>query len=321
MSDGVGELVDEGYRLLEEEEYEQALGVAAKICSLNDPEGYEIGARALDELDRPNDAIAMLNDGVKAHPTWYWLWDRLGGICLDEGRHLEALEAYRQASTCPDADKTMMAYACGTVFNRQGKHQEVLQTVERERHGEGGPPQFAWDAMKSWSLNALGRYRDTLSLVDVMNAVEEVDDEWRETYAAFQTAIARAFLEAEGNAPRALAGAWEAIRAFRGDLNAGDLIREIADIRTPTSLLGTIMVDGRWHEGIEGFEEPPGFFVVYDVVYDNLEEALEFIKPFEPEEVRASLRVEKTYKPEPKPNEPKGVVWTESSHSFYSWEE
>jgi hypothetical protein len=52
-----------------------------------------------------------------------------------------------------------------------------------------------------------------------------------------------------------------------------------------------VMIEGKWDEPFEEGEEIEGFLVNYDVVAENEDEAMEFIRFFEPPEIHDSLKI------------------------------
>jgi tetratricopeptide (TPR) repeat protein len=80
-----------------------------------------------------------------------------------------------------------------------------------------------------------------------------------------------------------------------------------------------MVIEGKWDEPFEEGEEPDGFFVTYTATADNEEEALEFIKYFEPSEVHDSLKISEVeiLKSE---KQPKGVYGV-SEYFFFKEDE
>jgi hypothetical protein len=76
------------------------------------------------------------------------------------------------------------------------------------------------------------------------------------------------------------------------------------------------ILKGKWHEPFEGEKQNPGFYISYDVVADNQDEALSFIKEFEPDAVRKSLMIKKIEIFEANP-QPKGIYKT-AGYSFFA---
>ena len=77
-----------------------------------------------------------------------------------------------------------------------------------------------------------------------------------------------------------------------------------------------LVIDGPWHA--EAFPEvgpADGFITRYQVVAECPDEALGFIRAFEPPEIRDAPRIDEIEDSQPT-IEPKGVYWA-SDHYFY----
>lgn len=99
------------------------------------------------------------------------------------------------------------------------------------------------------------------------------------------------------------------------------LLREILDERSPEAKAWRITVEGRWAQPYEDSDKDYGFFATYTVVADTPEEALEFIRPFEPEEVRFTLKLNTAVDIEPQPDNPKGVYEAVGAYQFFPLDE
>src|SRR5688572_25914125 len=93
----VQKCMDEAYERLEDGEYEKALSLSAKLRKLHHTSGLEIGARALWALDRKQEAIDMLEQGIKIAPQVFILWSYLGEYYSDTGAYHKAIHAFLAA--------------------------------------------------------------------------------------------------------------------------------------------------------------------------------------------------------------------------------
>ena len=62
--------------------------------------------------------------------------------------------------------------------------------------------------------------------------------------------------------------------------------------------------------------EADGFWRKYDVVANDEDEAMEFIRRVEPEHIRDTLRLDEAEIVDAAPDQPKGVYWC-TSYAFY----
>ena len=95
------------------------------------------------------------------------------------------------------------------------------------------------------------------------------------------------------------------------------LIREIENRFSKSSNYYRIIIKGVWPEPFESETTKPGFYTSYDVVAENIDQAFELIKRFEPEYVRDSLKIEETEILEENHNDPIGI-YSANSYSFFT---
>jgi hypothetical protein len=82
-----------------------------------------------------------------------------------------------------------------------------------------------------------------------------------------------------------------------------------------------VRVCGCWPYPFEGEKEPLGFMTTYTVVADTADEALELIRPFEPEPVRDTLTVDECELGDAAADQPRGVYEACGGRVFFPFEE
>lgn len=105
--------------------------------------------------------------------------------------------------------------------------------------------------------------------------------------------------------------AWEAVALDATDETALWLIREIEGDYSAAAKYFRVIIHGR----DEGFDAD-GFWRKYDVVADDEEEAMRFIRRVEPEHIRESLRLDEAEVVDAATDQPKGIYWC-TSYAFY----
>ncbi len=123
----------------------------------------------------------------------------------------------------------------------------------------------------------------------------------------------------QGESQKAMDFAWKAIDIFKGNEQAAWLIREIEGILSINSKYFRLMIEGVWNTPFDGYQQCPGFFISYDVVAEDQEEAVFFIKRFEPVGVRNRIAIQDVDTLKPSPELPKGVYFT-SGYCFFNFE-
>ena len=123
------ELMDRGFKLLDDEDYPAALETGEKLISLNHSSGYEIKALALDGLSRRPEAIAILEEGVSKAPQVWLLWQLLGNYRSDACEYEKAHGAYRVALTCPDVIEEDVNFNRAIAHYRAGEGEKALELI------------------------------------------------------------------------------------------------------------------------------------------------------------------------------------------------
>ena len=108
MSDAEAETVDplieEGFAYLREGQPDKALEIGRKLYVLQHSAAFEIMALAYSGMDRIDDAIAALEDGVGKAPDVWRLWQLLGNCYSHADRFPESEEAFKKALGCSVVD-------------------------------------------------------------------------------------------------------------------------------------------------------------------------------------------------------------------------
>ncbi len=309
-------LMRDGYDALNRNEHARALKIGRRLRRLHHSSGFEIIALAWLAQDKPAKAITVLEEGVQKAPLVWLLWQLLANCYSDEERFGEAHVCYERALTCPGVDCDSVHLNVSIALTREGRFDEALPAVDGIK-GEALQP--AATAQKLLLLNKLGRNAEALAVGTLVQ-----EGTWRETDASSLAGclaqLGVAHWKGRRDRDAASRHAWRAIEIEKRQETAAWLVREIMDKRSKTAQYLRVIVCGRWHEPIEGEDDPPGFFVNYDVVADDEREALEFIRPFEPVPVRESLTVDDVSILEDAPDQRKGVYRVLTGYLFFPWE-
>jgi len=295
------DLLEQARALLEDDELEEAIALGEELEARGEVRGAEVIALAYQEAEETAKGVAAMERGVKLEPTAWWAWQLLGNLRSQCHDYPGALEAYAQARACPEPWVTSLDYNEGVALVRAKEYERgfaLLARVEGELYLKA-------QARYLGALNGLERYGEVLKLVETVLARRfegEVGEDLSDT--CFEKAIA---LWKCGEEDQAVECVWQALYYDKLNKRAMWLLRELTAESSPDAKLYRVMVEGDWHEVPEGYDEPPGFFTTYHVVAEDPEEALYLLSPFEPEELRESLRVEECEELEAWPGEPKGV--------------
>lgn len=241
------------------------------------------------------------------------LWDQLGGFYSDAGQFEKASAAFDKAMGCEGAAARTVEYNRALVLYRQKKYQEALRKIEEQLAVIGEPsgstlPVYMLAGLKLSLLNALDKHPEAVRFFrEFFKEIPDRFDDGNE-WAMIFTNYAEALWKS-GNSPEALVYVRKALKAWRGYDHAQWLLRQLFKDKTSgRASYWKACVKGIWHEKLDGTY--PGFVTWFDVVADNENEAMEFIRDFEPEAVWPSLKITEFIKTD-LPAQSKGVYRTQ----------
>ena len=312
------QLMEEGFEALAGHDTKRALRVARELKKLRHSSNFEIMALAHVAEGKTEQAVTVLKEGVGAAPTVWRLWQLLGNCYSDLERYTECHAAYLRALQCPDAESGTIHLNRAIALEREEKHEEAIQALAQVTSEE---LQLRRVAMTMELLNGLGRHAEARVLGEGVGGIDFPEEEDRAALASIYAGLGRAVWEESRQTDAALDWAWKAVALEKDEATALWLIREVVHNHSPSARYMRLLVRGRWHESIHDNEAPPGFYVTYEVVADSREEAMEMIRPFEPESVRKSLSPERCDILEKAPDQPKGVYVAAPAYAYFAWKD
>lgn len=309
--ESVDRLMARGFELLEALDFDRAVKVGNQLLSRRHTSGFEILALAHSGLGDTERAVKILEDGVEKGPTVWVLWQLLGNYRSDLGRYAEAHVAYEKALECPQANKSSVHLNMAIALSRQGRSSDAmiqLQLVEDKAI------QTRVESQRLQILNDQGKYDEAIRHGEQVLALleSEEDDEVR---SGIETSLGEAYWRGQGNGDRALELAWQSLAHSRGSQNALWLIRQVEGQVSQAAVYYRILVEGDWPEMNEDGSER-GFFIMYDVVADSVEEAMTYVRRCESDDIGPSLRANECEVLGPRPTDPKGVYQHQGYHLF-----
>lgn len=286
------DLIKEGYAALDDEDFVEAMDIATKLIELQHARGFEILALALEKQERVEEAIDVLRKGISVVPEAYPLWELMGNIYSKEREYQKAETAYVTALACPNSDSASISYNFAVMLRHSGNPEQALAIASQI-----DSPLLAVrvNTLKVSLLNNLKEYEPAANLANVLiseiMALEELGDEDMKDLAQVYAELGRATYLGADNKQGAFENAWKALEWERSEPTALWLVRELIGRKSPESRWFRFEVEGNWYFPLEQGKSPPKFRVTYDIVADNLDEALMFAKHLEPPEIRDSMQV------------------------------
>ncbi|MBA4387690.1 MAG: hypothetical protein C0404_06890 [Verrucomicrobia bacterium] len=302
INDTADRLMKKGFEALESSDTDRAIDIGRELKNLRHSSAFEILALAHEQKGHVKRAIRILEEGVRRAPRVWVLWQLLGNYYSNMERFANAQQCYLKALDCPHADTSSIHFNAAIAFFRAKKTALCLKQISSIRS-------------KEMALKALGVQIKALVRLGRIKAAEQLakralstrwKDEDQEDIANALAGVAGLRLK-QGKTADALNIARKSIGFNKLDTDAAWVIRELAAKSSIHGKYYRIMVNGAWPRTADGNSRQLGFFTNYDVVADDLDEALELLKEFEPKDVWSSLRIESSEFIEKRINEPKGV--------------
>lgn len=310
------ELMDKGYGYLRSNDIGRAKKVAKKLLNMHFSGGYEILAQAYEYEGNREKALQTLKEGVRNVPQVWVLWLQLGNLQSDLGVHDEAVKSYERALKCPNAQSDNVYFNQAINLHRHGKHEEALSKLEALTDEDFTLPKAG---LTCTIFNALGRHDEVIGLAGQWLA--KIGDSVEANKLAFEQAtlhveMAQAFLKGKNDSQSAMSHIHNALWFDKTHAVALRMVREINHKESPEARHYWIIAQGLWTTEIEGSADLPAFYSTYEVVADSPDEALEYIKQLEPDDVQDSMTVEEWKELESCPDFLKGV-YSRTGYCFF----
>jgi tetratricopeptide (TPR) repeat protein len=302
----VDELMEEGRVALGEERFADALHAGERLEALRYSGAFEIMALALDGLGRRQEAVQALERGVGLARQVSPLWQLLGNFYSDDSRYDDATRCYENGLACENPERSALNLNYAICLLRQSRPQAAL-----ERLSLVDSPELQLK-MISVQINALresGSLAEAIALAGSTLDTTQVDENSANDLAGIHARLGECLLSLHGDWDEALSHVWRAVDLSRSEPIALKLIRDHAALQAKDARWYRLTLIGDWFEPLDESGKPLSFFANYEVLADNLEEALELAARFEPLEVRPGLRIEEQCILEGPAEQFRGVYW------------
>ncbi|GEM_PF-4503839 len=250
------------------------------------PLGYVDEAQVLISLGRPEEALQVLQRGVKKLPDAWVIWCEMGDLLCDMKRIDEGLQAYARAMKLPHAPVEEVLFAMLDVLieeKRLGEAKEALEAAYSvvEQLGEISRRRKEWfDVMRANIYTLESDYDSAHALLDELEqALDKVPDEERDALHS-EILVERARLIWYETGDRAVAEqyAYRAYHLQRFSPPALQLLYEMRkdDPCTPKNVYEVQVIS---HVEVNGMVEAR--LTDYLVAAENGKQAKEMVRPLE----------------------------------------
>ncbi len=301
-------LIAEAETALLEGKYDSAQRAAEQVIAQRYSYGFELLARVHAHRANLPRAIAVLQEGVAKAPRAWQLWLLLGEYRSDHGDFDGALAAFDTALGIDGVDADEAHINAAIAHDRAGRSEDALMRLHEVR---GRSDDSAVAAARVRATILLERERPAAAAAAAKAGLARVTDDMNAVdIAPLHASLAKAEWM-KGDSDAALHHAWEAVALDSSEETALWLIREIEGEYSASAKHFRVIIHGR----DDGFDAD-GFWRKYDVVADDEEEAMHFIRRVEPEHIRSTLRMDEALILDTTPDQPKGVYWC-TGYAFY----
>lgn len=311
-------LANQGFEHLHAREFQKALDVACQLEELQCFAAFELAALAHKGMGAPDEAVRVLQRAVQEDSNVWSDWQLLGNSFSDLDRFDDAGAAYDQALQCENAWTDSVRLNKAVLASRRERFDEALELlgqivdVELRLHATEHRINI---------LRRLDRTDEAAAMAEAILAERHENDEDAESLARTAAVLGRIHLE-QGR---------DRTEIRKRILTWMDQYR-----RASTPLMAVLRdVDGLWSDKARSFKltvnvtfpddhllraESAGFFIVCDVVADNADEALDFVRRLEADDLGETFAIEQQRESEVDPQWLKGVYWR-SGRVFYKDED
>ncbi|RMG27063.1 MAG: hypothetical protein D6730_07950 [Bacteroidetes bacterium] len=298
-------LIQQAWAQLEEGDSQPARELGEQLIAAGKQVGYLLKAASLEQEEDWEAAIRILSAGTEAHPGSWELWLSLGNMQVNLENWEAALAAYGRAAACPQAASGIIELHKAVAYTRMLDFDQALNTLQALVGSEVRNSAFL---QKIELLHQLGHHKLILELVEEeleSLAVPEDEEEAREM-SRICSCIASACWYEEESEEMIQHYLKQAIEYDRTNPENLLLLREMAADFSDQARLYELLLKGKWQE--EEGRQASEFFCAYEVVADSQEEALAYIRAYEPEPIlKDSLEIVEVDTSEAEEDEPKGI--------------
>ncbi len=311
----------EGWDLLEEGNFEQALEIGKRLERLRWTGAFELQAAVYEAQDDRESAVDILKRGIDKVGGPYLLFSRLGNTLSDLGRYDEAIQTYKDGLALDTTDIALFRMNIGLVYSRTDQNEKALseyQSIEKEiaDRGESEPIYWHYMAMLARVLSDLKYHSDLAKLINPIRKKLLDEDCFELSKSRIAAAYAVSLFHKNEDAA-SIRWLGRAIELDRNGWQPKWLSREnILKKLSSGGILYYITCEGIWPAHLTGSGEDCGVLACFEVVAEDENQAFEFAKSFISKEVRNSFVLGEAEIIEKQTLDPKGV-YDVQSYIFY----
>lgn len=274
----VEKLWTQAQELLDKADYETVLKIAEQMERDRYSGAFDLAAQAYVGLGRLDEAIQVLERGVRVAPEAWLNWELLGNYYSDDARYDAAAQAYEQALRCPNVREDCIRVNQAILLQRRGESAEALRLVE----SIDAPDLSVHKAsVQARGLLDAGSAQAALQVCRSVNCPDELSQAQKQHLACLWATQANAL--AALDTPRDAIG--DHLRAALAVIpNSEDLLtcyREFQNRTSQVARLFSVLADFELDPKLRSTLQAVGFLRSGQAIADNPEEAIQFFRELE----------------------------------------
>ncbi len=311
-------LMSEGFKCLEDSDPKAALKIGEKLESMQFSGGFEIQARAYEDMNEKKKAIKVLQRGVLTVPNVWQLWQLLGNYYSNFGQPEKAYSAFEGGLSLDNPDYSSLYYNFALALERNGEFKKARDTLSKISDSSLYSDEVGAELyllIFKLKLSLLRENNEPEAVICKLTEHETVlldknGGDYPERMASIYAEVAHSYYVV-GEMNNAETRLKDSIFLDNRNAQAQWLYREMRKGQAYQDAISyEVRIHGVLNEPCDGGVNLVGFFKNYNVVADNQEEAMEIIKYFEPKDIHSSIAIDEIKVIDKNPNQPKGIYFS-----------
>ena len=304
----IAKLTDKAIAHLGEQNYQAALEVSDELAREKGPLAFYFAGQAYAGMKNFRAAVASMKTGVLRRPEFWCNWFLLGVYLSNLDKNEKALAAYRQALLCPQVDADLVSLNIAILSLKCREYETALTVLAGI---ENDSMRWGVESTRVLAVEGTGRFAEAAGLAEsFLEERPEGDEEYGKTVGRVAAALARIRLR-QGKSREEVRGFLLQCLADYGC--SSEVLREITALDplrySKEAKYFRLVVEIGLPPSHPWYRQAPVHFVIYDVISDTEDEALELIRGFEIPTGYESLKVIECKIQEERPEDPMGVYW------------
>ncbi len=305
---------DEGFALLMDGEYEQALEISNELQREKYTAAFDIGAQAYVGLGNIDKAIALLKEGLELAPDSWLNWQLLGNYLSDGKEPEQAKNAYERALKCSDVWTESIFLNQAILFNRLDDFSTALALSSKIKNKQ---LYLHKTEVKITALSGLNSIDEAIALADKILSSEVYPEDSEEIVGRIAAKLGGLHLKQGKPKDQVRAFAFHSLTYNPNNEMLLGLIRDIDNHYSDIASYYQVLIHCTVPASSPSYNEIQGYYCHYDVIAESTDAVIAYVKKFDENMIIDGKYIIEEYEIlEEKSDDPCGVYYV-SAKSFY----